>query len=317
MPTIRRRRRAKKGGGMQVRNSIGGAAVLLILAGCTAVPVVEYSEIKVGPPPEGVTDTFYRAQSRITLNKTETESEKTKKKTTQFSITSAPVAYDADYKIGVKPKDSLTVTTKINVTKIENTDLVRTIGVETTDNTVNFINQVGGVLVKAVTLFAKAPPSGAKPAPEPEVCIADDEFPIHIQIDSAELASGAGAKLPVPGRPCLEVIVGPAPKDAVKTVESDMFKKPTSNFFYSACREATVTYYLDKDRKKKFAKIVRIADPTHLQAVQFPYKGSVTMHSECGVSVTTESTSPQNSIAIIDAVAGQLKAFKDAIDAAK
>lgn len=292
--------------------------LLLILTGCNAVPVVRYSKIDAGHPPNDVTDSFYRAQSRISLNKTVVESEKTKKKTEQYTIASAPVAYEDDYKIGIRPDNSLRVTTKINITKIENTDLVATVGVETTDNTVSLINQVGGVLVKAATLFATTTPAAGIPAKEVrKICVEDDEFPIQILIDANELMAGIEKTIPVVNRPCIELKVAAKPKDAVKTSETQMFAGPTSNYFYSACREATVTYFLDEKKVKRFSKIVRIADPTHLQAVQLPYKGSVTMHSECGVSVKTESTSPQNSIAIIDAVAGQLKAFKDAVDALK
>jgi hypothetical protein len=287
------------------------AGTALLLAGCNTVPAVQYTKIEKPEDAKKVADSFYLAQSEITIDKT-AETKDSTKKTEEFLIVSRPLAYPA-YKIGVRPDDSWRVTTKVSIVKIENTDLVASVGVETTDNTATVIGQIGGALVKVIGLVAAL-------APLPGECIKADGFPVKLALSAADLAGATGAKtfnFPAAGGApaaggCISVAVGELPKDAMPAGELP-YDKTTSNYYYSACRDAVVEF----TTPKKLSKKLRIADPNYVQFVQLPYKGSVTAHSECGVSVKTEATSPSSATQIIDALATQGKAIKDAIDAAK
>ncbi len=292
--------------------SVTATLALALLAGCGAVPVVQYTKVDDTHTdvPSKVTDMYYLAQSQITIDKTKKEDPKTKLTTEEYSIVSKPVPYTA-YKVGIIPENSIRVTTKVNITKIENTDLVSAIGIETTDNTVALVNQIGGVAVKVIGLFgALAPALGDKP------CIPDDQFPVTLMLNSTKLAQNAiTLKFNARGMEvedgCISVEIGSRPVDAISS--EPLFGKPTSNYFYSSCRDATISYeQAPGGVKKRVSKAIRIADPNVVQQVQFPYKGSVTMHSSCGVSVKTDAASPQNTISVIDALAAQLKAIVDA-----
>ncbi len=291
------------------------AVTALLLSACNVVPIVQYNKIEKAEDARGVADSFYLAQSQVTIDKvSETEENAKSKKTEEYTIASRPVAHEA-YKIGVRPDDSLWRTTKINIVKMENTDLVSSVGVETTDNTASLISSVGGAITKVIGLIGvSAPPPGLRP------CIQADGYPIQFTVTAANLTAAAktrkinfnpDGKLDASG--CISLELGDLPKDAIPAAELP-FKTPTSNYYYSACRDAVVSFKNEKTVTKK----LRIADPNYVQSVEMPYKGSVSMHSECGVSVKTEANSPQNTaIGIIDALATQGKAIKDAIDAAK
>lgn len=289
-------------------------ASLMYLTGCNAIPTLQYSKIDGTNSAKGITDSYYLAQSQITLDKVVQENEKTKKKTESYSVTSKPIAYDA-YKIGVRPDNSLRVTTKINIVKLDNTDLVSSIGVETADNTVNLISQIGGAIVKLAAVVAAAPPQPGAP------CIGDDDFPVQLVLDSGKLGQLKGEAVTLQldktgatkENGCIKVQVAAISKDAISSADLP-FNQETSNYYYAACRDATVSF---QQGTKDVSKTVRIADPNYVQFVQLPYQGTVTMHSACGVSVKTEGTSPQNAMSIVDALATQGKAIKDALEAAK
>jgi len=291
--------------------AVRAATVLLVLTGCNVVPVVQYTKIENNTQRVNITDSFYLARSEITLGLTIRENEKTGKRTEEYTIVSKPKAFEG-FKVGVRPADSMRVTTKINIGKIDNTDLVSTFGAETTDNTVTLINQVGGAIVKVLSFVATVskPTSGVQ-APAP--CVTEDDFPMKFILPTKNDPKAHVVQIDGSVAGCVTVSIGAIAADAQPIAQGFEFGTDTSKFFYAACRDAEVTF---QQGTKKVTKPVRIADPNFVQYVQLPYKGSVTMHSECGASVKTESTSPNNAISIIDALATQGKAIRDALEAA-
>src|SRR5690606_17965840 len=105
------------------------------------------------------------------------------------------------------------------------------------------------------------------------------------------------------------VTVGPLPPDAVAVEE--VIGKKTNSFIYAACRKATVQFKT-KDGKVHSTE-VRISDPRHVQRVAFPIKGKIVVHSQCGVSVTSEKdTGVASNADLFKAIAEQAKALKEA-----
>lgn len=279
-------------------------ALLALLAGCTVLPSVEYRAIESPQSMEGMTDSFYRNQSRIEVQAAATG---------EVTIVSRPVEYRAE-KIGIKAHRNWRSSTKVNLTKVENLDIVSAAGIEVTDNTAKAITDYGGAIVKligAVGLLAK---DLGTPCITPGPAVA-----IDVSESGRYLGNGNGLRLEDIGRRddkgCIRVTLGELPKDAMPAsgIPKDT---PTHNFYYSACREARVEV-LGANGAPAGARVVRVADPLHVQFVQFPAKGTIRMHSECGVSVVTDSVAPDNGAAVASAFADQAKAIKDAIDAAK
>jgi hypothetical protein len=279
----------------------------LLLTGCNPIPVVTYYKIETGANAleHKVSDTYYLAHSQVLIDRTSRQDDKSKKITEEYSIASKPVAF-TDYKVGVRPHSSMFVNTKVNIVKIDNSDLVASVGIETTDNVATFISQLGGVITKVVSL--------APGVTKPTECIPDENFPLKLVVMPNDLKGSGSTTLSFDGAGaqgaggCINLTIQAAPKDAV---ESFPFQQATSDYYYAACRDATITL---RQGTKTLSKDIRISDPNRWQFVQLPYKGSITTHSQCGVSVKTEGTSPLNALGIADAIAAQLKAIRDSLD---
>lgn len=282
-------------------------SLLAALAGCTVLPSVEYRAVDGPQSMEGMTDSFYRNRSQI---------EVAVQPSGEVTIVSKPAEYRAE-KLGIKARADWRSSTKVNLTKVENSDLVSAAGIEVTDNTAKMITDYGGAAVKLIGLAVGVSSKAGEPpclVPGPAVLI-DASAPGTYNGNFP----GDPPKLENIGKPdnkgCIRVTLRELPKDAMP---ASMIPKdtPTHNFYYSACREALVEV-LAGNGTRAGARTVRVADPSHVQVVQFPAKGTIKMHSECGVSVVTDSVAQDNGAAVATALAEQAKAIKEAIEAAK
>lgn len=288
--------------------------VAMILTGCTVLPTVQYRIIESAKDMDGMTDSFYRQRSEIELSLISSAEGKdvsgNKVVTTEMSITSKPREYRAS-KLGIHAIENWRTSTVVSVTKAPNTDRVSSIGIEVTDKTVKAIGEYGGAIVKIVSAV------GAAAGPDtpclthqggPKTITLPDTLTDSMSFDGAE-ADGR----PVPD--CITVKLSPLPADALQASAIPV-NTDTHNYYYSACRDAEITVRQGVGRT--FKKTVRVSDPQWVQLLQFPPKGTITHHSECGISVQTDkATSDSGTAAIIDALATQGKAIKDALEAGK
>jgi hypothetical protein len=281
--------------------------LLAVLTGCTVLPSVEYRTIDGPRSMEGMTDAFYRNQSQI---------EVAVQSSGEVTIVSKPVEHRAE-KLGIKARTDWRSSTKVNLIKVENLEIVSSAGIEVTDNTAKAITNYGGAVVKLIGLAVGVSGKQADApclVPGPPVLIdasASGTFKGNFPGDPPALES-IGKR---DNNGCIRVTLGELPKDAMSASEIPK-NTSTHNFYYSACREALVEVLTTKSMRAG-ARTVRVADPTHVQFVQFPAKGTIKMHSECGVSVVTESVAQDNGAAVASALADQAKAIKEAIEAAK
>ena len=287
--------------------SLGLFALFIPLAGCTVVPTVQYRIIKSPGDMIEMTDAFYRARSEIVVTSSLLSATKpasgAESSVLQISVASNPIE-SKDAKLGIRAVTNWRSSTVVNITKTENTDLVKAIGVEVTDNTAKNITAYGGAIVKIAGLAA------ADAAP---LCVIEGK-PITISVPTGTATGTLKASGSDGSSQCISLVIGPLPIDAIKADDLPQ-NSDTHNFYYSACRDVEVT--VDPNGKQRTVQKVRIADPAFVQYVQFPPKGSITMHSQCGVSVKTDAVSTDSGAAILEALATQGKAIKDAIDAAK
>lgn len=290
---------------------------IILLCACDAVPVIKYSLIKKDDKEltqklGQISDSYYLAKSKIIIDKSSESKSKTSVKlkskpgesvlTEEYMVTSKPIEF-RDFKLGISPI-GYAVKTNINIVKQDNTDLVQSIGVETVDNRKKIIEEIGGAVVTIVSLV------GVLAAAPVKEC---SQYPLSMDIDPKDLAESE-LKFNCEGKKDqygpITVRLGEIPLGSIK-VEKLPIESKTSFYYYSSCRDATVIY-------KNLSKTVRINDPNYLQFVQLPFKGSVTMHSQCGVSVRTDnSRSDVDDIQLVEALIAQGKAIKEAIEAAK
>jgi hypothetical protein len=192
----------------------------------------------------------------------------------------------------------------ININKEANTDRLKSIGTEVTDNTAKAITAYGGAILKVLTVLGDQAPKDSQPVPEP--CVAPGTT-VNVRI--GDTTTTLAEQNLSTSSPCINIKLLHAPKDAAPKVAMP-FGQTTHNFYYSACREAEVEVRQHRGKPPITAR-VRVADPNFIQFVQFPPTGKITMHSECGVSVQTDKGAVDNGAAIIDAVTGLLKTAKE------
>lgn len=290
---------------------LGTCSILLsvsALTACGATPTVQYRQINEGSDMASMTDAFFLQRSELLINAPNAGGEGASE-----AIVVNSIPRESQRKLGIRAHDSIVAATTISIVKFDNTDLVKSIGVETTDDTLKAITEVGGVVVKLIPFLAGAPPTpGAAPATL-EPCFAPGESLRYELVTDPD--SKDSKVYSVPGKNCIEVEIGAVPPDALKWSEIP-FEQNTSMFLYSACRTATITV-AGGPKGKKSAKVVKISDPNFVQMVRLPFKGVISMHPQCGVSVVTEKmVSDTTPSAVVNALLVQAKAIDDARKAA-
>ena len=110
---------------------------------------------------------------------------------------------------------------------------------------------------------------------------------------------------------------GPVPSSAVSSGKffQSLAAAAGNGLYFSACRSLRVELRFNDpkgDGELHFVWRGRIADPDWIEFVAFPRKGSVRMHSQCGVSVTSEKDPTRPTDAIISEALAQALAVKEA-----
>lgn len=287
----------------------------LALAGCGVRPSVTYSKItKESPPASDLADSFYLQSSTITIEDA-AAAKGDEKAPTQLAVTSKPVEYPA-FKLGIKGNSSWLgmANTTVNITKIENTAVVKSIGSETTDNRAADLEAIGKTVASLIPLVALTASTDT---------IDRSKLPwsvkAYVPIEADPEGADAGRAIPL--KDGVTMTLGALPVDA-QPLDRLRLLASTDAFVYAACRDATISFvYADtagnRSPGKRFTKTVKIADPRYFQVVAFPVKGSITMHSECGVSVTTGADPSSSAFDLAKVLAAQGVAIKAAIDASK
>ena len=277
--------------------------VTMLLAGCAAVPRVEYTKITKPSDLKGdELDTFSLRASAILIMSAEPKKDAAGKAHDDFSVTSEPTEF-TDYKIGVRAADSWGVKTTLTLTKIQNTSMLQEAGVDTTDNRADLITKYGGALVSAlgmVTFTASSGDLDSKALPKRVV-------PLSLLISGN---INRDAKDHVDAADGVWIDFGPIGPDAVDAKDV-VFPTTRSGIMYPACRTATVKFKYGDNR---YENTVSIADPRYFVYVAFPVSGKITFHSECGVSVSSSKNSDDSGAAIVQALIAQGKAIKDALN---
>jgi hypothetical protein len=284
---------------------VGGALwLIVVLAGCQTTSKVEYRTVSSPADMLGMTDSFYLRRSTLEISATSgpaNPADRSGGTQTTITIQAPPREFPA-VRIGIAAHRGFLSSTKINITKVENTDLVKSIGVETTDETLNRINQIGGAIVKVIK-------SGAVGGLSDIPCLTGGEGKLTFNLDP----SLPSQTFNTVRQGCIVVTYGSVPAGAIP-FEDLPKNKPTSLYYYAACRDAEVV--IDQGGGAVRREPVKINDPRYLQYVEFPVKGKIEHHSQCGVSVASENYTSANAADVVGALAEQGKAIKDALEAA-
>lgn len=269
----------------------------LAMSACSVAPTVRYTTINSSSDTTGdEEDFFYLQSSTISIASIK---DPTSKVVTDFSIQSLPIE-STSRRLSIIRDDPFYAKTTLNITKLPNTDLIKEVGTDVNDYRVSIINTIGAIIAKVAAYTA---------------AVQDiNESSLPLQIDMTRLISATGRESQVLNDSNgVTIVLGTVPAEA-KPV-SELPTNKVNYAIYAACRQATVAF---KYGGAVYSKNLKISDPRYFQFVAFPAKGKVSFHSECGVSTTSEKdTGVSTNSEIVDALATQGKAIKDAIDAAK
>lgn len=289
---------------------------LILLSGCTAIPTVQYRHVKSSTDMIGMSDAYFLQKSAISITIDEQAQKDNQGNPVAYAytltVTSIPKE-DTSKKIAVRPKKNWMGETRLSIAKQENTDLPSSIGTEVSNDVVKNTTEVGSVIVKAISLAALAGAAEDRTPPCLDATKGSYSLTVTPNKPGAHSTSEDGNAAKSEAN-CVKINYEPIPPDALEFAKAPLTEE-SSLFYYAACRRATVTVV---HRGKPLTAEVRISDPTYVQAVEFPAKGSLKMHSQCGVSVLSEKAVNQApASAILDALATQGTAIKEALEAAK
>lgn len=224
----------------------------------------------------------------------------------QALVTPAPSAHQ----YAVQPGSSPFASTSLDAAYIENTRLLKSIGVEFEDRSVKTIQAVGAAAAAFVPLFEPGPRTPALTLP----VVLDVSVP-----------SKWGSWQPVPGPagaawayrvtlPAGPVPLGATPRQAFF---DDNAGKSTRLLPVSGCIQAILELSNDPARASRKSFAVTLAHPDYLYTYFLPAKGSIRMHGACGADLTVDATnnSTANAFQALEAVFKQVQAIKAAQDA--
>lgn len=275
--------------------------ILVVVAGCSPIA---YKQI-IEPDQEGLTK-FSLQSSAIVIDEVKKDG------TSTVVVTSVPTESQAannakpPFRYGMKGTDYFFwKTTHLNVEMYPNTSLIKSISIDTEDNRKEFITSAASVAGTIIGFqVASTSPSKTTPKASTYPFIGDVEIPLKkVSKENPEVElSGILNKNPV------TVVFGPVSPDAIPTSEFK-FNSASDVYAFSACRSAKVRFYDGKDFR---VASVTVADPSYVQTVKVPEKGSITMHPACGVDTKSEKSSVNSSSEVLSHLVQQVKSSLDA-----
>lgn len=283
-------------------------AITIILAGCTVKPEVTYKYIDTLNYDTNLTDSFSLASSKITI-----QSKKNTDGTISYTINTAPEDYPK-FKIGVISKENIWKDTMLSIAKIDNSDRVKEIGVETTDNRIKAFNEISSVIVATIPLVSLMLDKNIYTDTRKETNYSNEK-----SITTMILNNEKTTKLQIDKYTYAVISLGSQPFNSIKAENLKDGKTLASlknSFIYSSCTNATVKIIRNAKNEIPINKTVsvRVNDPRYIQFVAFPSKGMITTHTQCGESVKTDTNSTSSDAAVVAAVLTDINNIKNEID---
>ena len=284
-----------------MRRDIGTGFCLLAsiaLTGCAAAPRVGHTLITDPAQLDGNQLATYALQELVVTIKATTTGEGDKRKTT-LSATVDREDHQG-LRIALFRRNRIGVETDVTIKKFENTDIPSEVTVKVNDTRADLVAKAGQIVVGLVKLGV---PFSESPAVLPA------------RLNLSRLIGGPDRQGGLIRRESNIVVeYGPIPVDAVETRQENIAGND-SYFYYAACRSATLTFaYGEETHTYTF----KVSDPNYLQRQRMPVDGKITMHSQCGVSVTGKLSGDDaaSALALTSALIAQGQAISDAIEAA-
>jgi hypothetical protein len=244
-------------------------------------------------------------------NRTDVECSKSELKSTQAFATQADAA-NSQY-ILVPEKTTFTKS-NVSVTYFDGTHRIKTIGTELQDDRIKIIGAIGSAISTIVPL-AMAAEEGRKPSKLelPYVFDFTDPGKFKLRDEFTQWET-------MPGYNCFYRYKVSKPQGNVSPAE-DFFKNQdfTREFPVSACVDLTLEIGKHESTppsstppevgESVMSYTVRVPDPSYVDPVPFPIKGTITTHSVCGADISTQPSQSVSAFETLEAVAKQVESI--------
>lgn len=263
--------------------------LVTISVGCS--PIV-YKTI-ISQDNEGLTK-FNLQSSAIVINEVKAN------ENTSLTVTSVPTQSKKRYAIEANDY-FFWKSTNLNVEKYPNTDIIKSLTIDTEDHRKEFITSATSI---AVTIAAFGLTASNDKEAYPYILDTEDLLTKDKLGDRQGFSATSDKSLN--SKP-VNIYFGKIPDDAIETNKFP-FTKNSKVYAFSACRTAKVSF---DDGTTRREVSINVADPNFIQTIKIPDKGSITMHSGCGVDTKSEKSSVNSDAEVLSHLVEQVKSALD------
>jgi hypothetical protein len=211
----------------------------------------------------------------------------------------------------LEPKDSLLIQSNISVTYYDGHHRIKSIGTEFQDNRIKVVEAVGGTITALLPLLAFP---GARPGGE------EIELPLVFDFTSPTRFGARDTFTNWENVPNYKTWwyrykVSQPTGRVFRTQE--YFEKRKGNytreFPMSACTDLTLEIGQGPDAKAgeeaKATYVLRVPDPSFVEPLPFPRKGTITSHTVCGADIASQPSQAPSDFAVLESIAKQVEAI--------
>ncbi|WP_167509206.1 hypothetical protein [Pseudomonas oryzihabitans] len=290
------------------------------LAGCGSLPTVEYKKLD-GWDPEGRMR-YALPKSIIVIDYPKDKNgERISSGESGIELTAVPA--ESKTFLAVAANDPWGRKTTLQWTKISNTDLLASVGTEVVDNRKTVISAIGAAAVDGLSIVKSPFWSGtlegnvlgaisadpvATPPQEPYPVAFDPyDFP-RVKINQEFVLKS--------GKSSITLFVNfleDAPPGAALFRDKESrgeLNQMRHVLLTSACRTINVEIRSGKFRGKSFT--TKVADPSYVQTIPLPKKGTISFHSVCGANLAAAATTDTTGIELVATTVAQSKSLLEA-----
>lgn len=270
--------------------AIAGVFTLFLLTGCSSAPAVSYHSInrsyvngeknedalmenlkgkKVFNLPSGMVFLHNSEESKKGENTPESSPLE------QVKLTVLPSESDANW-FQIEEHNNWLEETKLKITYYDDSKIVKEVGSEFVDKTVQRVTEVAGV-IGAILPFVLLN--------EPSCDNTSLTLPVSLELKLVEDLTE------LPRNKCWKYTINPQkdfPANAVKS-EDYFTTGNVSTFPISACETFIIHIQAAEDKNIKIDFKIRGPNPKFVEAIAFPVKGKISMNTLCTANVTSET----------------------------
>lgn len=294
-----------------------------LLAGCAAVPSVDFHRLAAGSHPDtwtlfqltdtvmvvgsptGVSDSGKADGLSPPVSLSDSSMDCTDKGCGRLAVVAVPISSDREL-LAIEPRTRHLVSTSLSATYLPNSLRLKVLSIEAKDHRLEAINTLGA-LIKGGEALATARSSGDATATRHRLVL-----PVILDLADARKAQATPQRLPLNSDWTYQLTFLDDPA-GLGLVPHDRMGEVHKAMIVSACRRVRLRLAWADGGAPAVVLETSVADPEWLATYPFPSKGALTFHSLCGVDIQAQAVTDVTTDALATAFfndVSQLRASK-------